>query len=52
MLDMKDEEMDINLIKFRQMFKKDLAFCASTGYCSFRMFATLRGVAALIMPDV
>ena len=51
-LDLADSEMDLNMKKFRKIFRRDLVFSASSGFCSYRMFVTLRGAAAMIMPDV
>lgn len=51
-IDLADSEMDLNMKKFRNIFRRDLVFSASSGFCSYRMFVTLRGAAAMIMPDV
>lgn len=48
----KKQTCSTSLLKFRTLFEKDLAWAASAGYCSYRMYITLRGLACMIEPDV
>lgn len=47
-----DKELDVTTQKFRKIFQKDLAFAASTGFASPRIYATLRAFAFLVEADV
>ena len=46
--------MHINLRKLRTLpgYREDLAFAASTGYCGWRLYATMIGVFSMMEADV
>ena len=49
---MKDSEVEITVRKFRKFFHKDLVFAAQHGFCSGKMFVTLKALAYMIEADV
>lgn len=52
LLEQTDQDVDITIRKVKKLFHKDLAFSASSGFSSLRMFVAIRGIAGLIQPDV
>jgi len=47
-----DIHLNINIRKLKTIFCKDFAFCASTGYCTWKLYVLIRVFAFMAEPDV
>lgn len=47
-----EADLEITTRKLRNLFRRDMAFCASSGFCSWQLFVTLRGFAMMLKSDV